>query len=184
VHGLDVEPDAIALALEAVPCGDFRLGLMEDLPWADGSFDVVTGFNAFQYALDPELALRDARRVARPAGRIAICKWGPPARNEFFAFLVALGAGGVRGDRLPVSDPVEEMIRATGAEVLVTGDVSAPFELAGDAGLEAALASAGIEPDRRAATTDGDILAAAAPYRQADGTYRFDNCLRYWVLRP
>ena len=53
VHGLDAEPDAIAQAREAVPGGDFRLGLMESLPWAEASFDVVTAFNAVQYALDP-----------------------------------------------------------------------------------------------------------------------------------
>src|ERR1700761_908031 len=57
VHGLDLEPDAIARALEAVPGGDLRLGPMENLPWPDASFDVVTSFNAVQYALDPEVAL-------------------------------------------------------------------------------------------------------------------------------
>ena len=94
VHGLDAEPDAIAEALEAVPGADLRLGLMESLPWADASFDVVTSFNGLQYALDPELALVEAARVMRPSGRIAVCKWGPPAGNEFFAFLASFGAGG------------------------------------------------------------------------------------------
>ena len=66
VHGLDAEPDAIAEALEAVPGADLRLGLMESLPWAGASFDVVTSFNGMQYALDPELALAEAARVAAP----------------------------------------------------------------------------------------------------------------------
>src|SRR5438309_3503977 len=63
VHGLDVEPDAIAEALETVPGADLRLGLMESLPWADASFDVVTSFNAMQYALDTDVALIEASRV-------------------------------------------------------------------------------------------------------------------------
>src|SRR5690348_11213285 len=81
VHGLDVAPDAIARALEAVPGADLRLGLMENLPWEDASFDVVTAFNGLQYALDIETALSEAARVARPDGRIAICKWGRPQEN-------------------------------------------------------------------------------------------------------
>ncbi len=184
VHGLDSDADAIAQALGAVPGGDFRLGLMEALPWADGSFDVVTGLNALQYALDPELALAEAGRVTRRTGRIAICKWGPPAENEFFAFLVAVGANGVRGDLLPERDPLEAALRATGLEVLASGDVPAPIEMTDEAALEAALVRAKIEADPHAAGVEIDTIAAAAPYRRGDGTYRFENRLRYWVVRP
>jgi SAM-dependent methyltransferase len=183
VHGLDVEPDAIARALEEMPRGDFRLGLMESLPWADASFDVVTAFNTVQYALDPELVLTEACRVVRSGGRIAVCKWGPPIGNEFFAFLASLGANGVRGDRLPATDPVEDAIRATPLEILVTGDVPAPIEMADDAALEESLSRAGIVADSDNAPAARSAIAAASPYRRADGTYRFDNRLRYWVLR-
>lgn len=174
VYGLDVEPDAIAEALEAVPGADVRLGLMESLPWADASFDVVTSFNALQYALDTEMALFEASRVTRPDGRIAICKWGAPSENEFFAFLLSIGAGGVREESLPVTDPVEDVIRSTRLNVAATGEVSAPIEIADDAALEVSLSRAGIAS---ASTT-----RAAAPYRQADGTYRFENLQRYWIL--
>ena len=184
VHGVDVDPDAIAQALEDVPEADFRLGLMEDLPWPEDSFDVVTGFNAVQYALDPEMALGEARRVARREGRIAMCKWGPPAENEFFAFLISLGAGGVSGDRLPAGDPLEDAIRATRIEVLDCADLPAPIHFPGEAQLYAALKRAGIEHDSRVASVEIDISAAAAPYRRADGSYRFENRLRYWIARP
>lgn len=49
---------------------------MEDLPWTDNTFDVVTGFNAFQYAADVMNALWEARRVARPGGRVAMAVLG------------------------------------------------------------------------------------------------------------
>jgi len=182
VHGVDVEPDSIARALETVPGADFRMGLMESLPWIDASFDVVTSFNAVQYALDPEVALIEAARVVRPDGRIAICKWGPPKYNEFFAFLTSIEAGGIRDHRLPVPDPVEMAIRATRLEVLTTGDVSAPIEMADDAALDAALTRAGIVADHGATASTASETAAAVPYRDADGGYRFDNRLRYWVL--
>jgi SAM-dependent methyltransferase len=181
VHGLDVEPDVIAEALEAAPGADLRLGLMESLPWTDASFDVVTSFNALQYALDTEVALREAARVARPDGRIAICKWGRPAENDFFAFLTSIGAGGVRGDRLSVSDPVEAAIRGTRLEVLATGHVPAPIEMPDQPALEASLARARIEWGVGAATK-ASVTTAAAPYRREDGSYRFENRLRFWVL--
>ncbi|HTR71221.1 MAG TPA: class I SAM-dependent methyltransferase [Mycobacteriales bacterium] len=179
VSGVDCEPDAIAAALEAVPSGDFRLGMMESLPWAEDTFDVVTAFNAVQYALDPALALVEAARVVRPGGRIAVCKWGPPAGNEFFAFLTAIGAGGVRGDPGRASDPVHDAISAAHLDVVLTGDVAAPIEMTGDEALAESLSRAGIEPAHAAAA----ITAAAAPYRRADGGYRFDNRLTFWVLR-
>jgi len=179
VHGLDVAPDAIARALETVPGADLRLGLMENLPWEDASFDVVTAFNGLQYALDIEMALNEAARVARPDGRIAICKWGRPHENEFFAFLTSIGANGVRRDDLPVTDPVDDAIRASHLEVLATDHLAAPIEMADDACLSESLSRAGID----AAPTATSVTAAAAPYRRADGTYRFENRLRYWILR-
>jgi ubiquinone/menaquinone biosynthesis C-methylase UbiE len=179
VHGLDVEPDAIARALEAAPGADLRLGLMENLPWGGASFDVVTAFNALQYALDIEMALIEAVRVARPDGRIVICKWGRPEENEFFAYLTSIGAGGVRGDALPATDPVDDAIRASRLEVLVTDHVAAPIEMPDDASLSESLARAGID----SAPTATSVTAAAVPYRRADGTYRFENRLRYWILR-
>ena len=181
-HGLDVEPDAIAQALKAVPDADLRLGLMENLPWADASFDVVTSFNGVQYALDPELALIEAARVVRPSGRIAICKWGPPAGNEFFAFLASFGAGGVRAGHLPATDPVEDAIRARRLEVLRTADVPAPIELADGAALATSLARAGVGADPLAPPGATSAAEAAARYRQPDGSYRFENQLRFWIL--
>jgi SAM-dependent methyltransferase len=183
VHGLDAEPDSIAQAMEAVPDGEFRLGMMEALPWSDASFDVVTAFNAMQYALDPELAMAEASRVVRIGGRVAVCKWGPPAENQFFAFLAAVGANGVRAQSLVGNDPLQDAIRAANLEVLVTGNVPAAIEMADDSALKASLARAGIVPEIDAASEAQSVIAAAASYRQADGSYRFDNHLRFWVLR-
>jgi SAM-dependent methyltransferase len=166
-----------------VPGADLRLGLMESLPWADDSFDVVTSFNALQYALDIEIALIEAMRVARRDGRIAICKWGRPAENDFFAFLTSIGAGGVCGDRLPASDPVEAAMRGTRLEVIATGHVPVWIEMPDEVALEASLARARIDVDVGAIGVQASVNAAVAPYRRADGSYRFENRLRFWVLR-
>ncbi|HWH20758.1 MAG TPA: hypothetical protein VN671_09500, partial [Solirubrobacterales bacterium] len=79
----------------------------------------------------------------------------------------------------PVTDPVDDAIRASRLEVLATDHLAAPIEMADDACLSESLSRAGID----AAPTATSVTAAAAPYRRADGTYRFENRLRYWILR-
>ena len=52
---------------------------MEDLPWQDDSFDLVTGFNSFFLAADMVGALSEARRVARPGGAVALTSSADPS---------------------------------------------------------------------------------------------------------
>ena len=108
VAGVDLDPDRIAAARARVPAGDFVVGSMEQLPWTDGAFDVVTGFNSFQYALDVPAALAEAVRVS--CGCVAVCKYGNPRENEFFAFLAALHPDRFDLARLPHTDDVDRAL--------------------------------------------------------------------------
>lgn len=56
VYGIDAAEAMIAVAATLAPGADLRVGTLESLPWPDAAFDVVTGFNAFQFA--PTSALR------------------------------------------------------------------------------------------------------------------------------
>src|SRR6266700_3822266 len=58
-HGLDASEALIAFVRTRLPDADLRVGEMEDLPWGDGAFDLVTGFNALFFANDMVAALRD-----------------------------------------------------------------------------------------------------------------------------
>src|SRR5688500_1545857 len=49
-HGIDASEALIAFARSRLPDADLRVGEMEDLPWGDDSFELVTGFNAFFFA--------------------------------------------------------------------------------------------------------------------------------------
>jgi SAM-dependent methyltransferase len=82
VAGLDATKEFIDIARERTPDGEFEIGEMEDLPWQDDSFDVVTGFNSFFLADDMIGALREARRVARPGGILALTIFGRPERCD------------------------------------------------------------------------------------------------------
>jgi SAM-dependent methyltransferase len=70
VAGIDAAEKLIEIASERTPGGDFRVGDLEALPWPEDSFDVVTGFSAFQFADDKVRALTEAWRVS--AGPVAV----------------------------------------------------------------------------------------------------------------
>lgn len=78
VSGIDAAEALLKIARRRTPEGDFRRGDLEDLPFDDRSFDLVTGFNSFQYAGNPVVALAEARRVTRPGGAVVIMTWAIP----------------------------------------------------------------------------------------------------------
>jgi SAM-dependent methyltransferase len=90
ISGLDATATFVEIARERVPDGDFRVGEMEDLPWPDNSFDVVTGFNSFFIAADMVNALREARRVARPGATVAMTVFGRPERCQSTTLFASL----------------------------------------------------------------------------------------------
>jgi SAM-dependent methyltransferase len=73
VVGLDYAPEAAALVGGRLP-GRFARGSVLDLPFADDSFDLVTSFDVLYHRGVPDevAALREARRVLRPGGRLLL----------------------------------------------------------------------------------------------------------------
>ena len=183
VSGLDASENLLAVARERVPGGDFHRGELESLPFPDDSFDLVTGFNSFQYAGNPGVALEQAKRVARPGAAVAIATWGRPEGMEASAIVTALkpllpppppGAPG------PFALSDEAVLRdfASGAGLtpLEVFDVSAPFEYPDRATAMRGLKSAGvvvraIEHSGEAAV-DSAYTEVLRPHVQPDGSYR------------
>jgi ubiquinone/menaquinone biosynthesis C-methylase UbiE len=88
VAGLDASEALIEIAKARTPAGDFRVGDMYALPFADDSFDVATSFNGIWKGCDD--ALREARRVVRPGGLVGLTFWGSPKRLGLLPFFAAI----------------------------------------------------------------------------------------------
>lgn len=76
-YGVDAAPDMIALAREnaaqaGVTNAEFLNGHIENIPLPDGHADVVISNCVINLAADKALVLREAARVLRPGGRLAI----------------------------------------------------------------------------------------------------------------
>ena len=87
VAGIDPDPDLLTHARSLVPGADFREGIAEKLPFADGSYDLVFLGHVLHETDRPAEALSEARRVARL--RVAVLEWpykeeehGPPLAHR------------------------------------------------------------------------------------------------------
>ncbi len=72
--GIDASPRLVAVARDRSPAADLRVGDMQDLPWHDETFDVVTSFRGI-WATTPG-AVAEAHRVLVPGGRFGLTVWG------------------------------------------------------------------------------------------------------------
>jgi SAM-dependent methyltransferase len=72
--GIDASARLVAVARDRNPESDIRIGDMNELPWDEASFDVVTSFRGI-WGTTPN-AVAEIRRVLRPGGRVGITVWG------------------------------------------------------------------------------------------------------------
>ncbi|TNY35517.1 methyltransferase domain-containing protein [Thermomonospora catenispora] len=70
--GIDLDEEMIALARRRWPRGDYRVGDACALPFPDGALDGYRAERLYHELLDPARAVREARRVLAPGGRIVL----------------------------------------------------------------------------------------------------------------
>src|SRR5262245_42476669 len=62
--GIELDPEAAELA-RGRGLADVRVGRLEDLPWPDQTFDLITCLDVIEHTPDDRLALVELRRVCR-----------------------------------------------------------------------------------------------------------------------
>jgi ubiquinone/menaquinone biosynthesis C-methylase UbiE len=196
VSGLDAAAGLVAITRKRVPDADLRIGDLSRLPFDRGTFDIVTGINAFPEAADPVAALAEARRVLRSGGRVVAVTWGSAERSDAAAHLTAIN---------PLLPPVGELmpspfgypfayaeplmltrlVEAAGFVRAAEHEVTSTWDYPDLTALLRGLLSTG--PMVRAVAHSGShavsaaVVSAVHPYRTDTGGYRLRNVFRYVV---
>ncbi|MBL4769371.1 MAG: class I SAM-dependent methyltransferase [Rhodobacteraceae bacterium] len=195
VSGIDASEDLLAIAKERVPSANIYSGDMEELPFEDNSFDVVTGFNSFQYAGNPVIALAEARRVTKPNGYVVIMTWGEPEGMEAASIVAALkpvlpaappGAPG------PFALSDETVLRSfaisAALQPMSVFDVQSPWNYPDKAAAMRGLGSSGVAARAMSHSGENAVDAAhakaIAPFRKPDGSYHINAIFRCLLARP
>jgi SAM-dependent methyltransferase len=71
VSGIELDPGAAAMARER-GCGEVVIGRLEELPWEDGWFDLITCLDVIEHTPDDRATLRELRRVCKPGGFLLV----------------------------------------------------------------------------------------------------------------
>jgi SAM-dependent methyltransferase len=67
VSGIELDPDAAEYAASR-GCGEVKVGRVEELPWPDQTFDLITCLDVLEHVPDDRGALAELRRVCKPGG--------------------------------------------------------------------------------------------------------------------
>lgn len=133
VTGFDLSPALVDLARKRVPEGRFFVGSVDDSGLVPGSFDVVTAFNALQFAADPRIALEGLSRLGVDGGVVGIGITGPPDTvriGQIFSAVMKLLPPSPRTPSplsLQGAGVLEEVAESAGLDVVETGEVNAPY---------------------------------------------------------
>ena len=193
-HGIDASDALIEFARGRLPDADLRVGEMEDLPWEDQTFDLVTGFNSFFFANDIVAALREAGRVAKPGAPIVIQVWGAHERCDIEVmkqlarpFLPPRPPGAPPDPDLSQPGALQALATQAGLRPESEFDATWVLEYPDAETLGRALVAvaglvvlAGPERERELKTAIVDGLAA---YRAPNGSYRLSNEFHYLIAR-
>ena len=72
VHGLDISPQAIALARRYCSTATLHCASLADAGFEAGSFDCVALWDVIEHVEDPEMVVRQARQVLRTGGMLVM----------------------------------------------------------------------------------------------------------------
>ena len=193
VNGLDAAEALLAIARRRLPDGDFRVGDLEDLPYAGGAFDTILAVDVLPYVTAPLVALGELRRVCAPSGRIAIALWGSAEECEHHAILASAGKLlpaplALEPFALSVPGALDALLVRAALRVCGGGAVDCPAEYPDQETAWQAQASSG--PMQAALRVVGEqrlkaaVLRALGPFTMSSGVVRLRQRAHYVLAMP
>ncbi len=196
IVGFDATVELAEEARRRLPAYPILVGDMEDLPLPDEAYDIVTGFNSFQYAATISNALAEARRVLKPGGRLVAMIWG---NKEDCQAAISLGAIGSLLPPPPPGTPgpfalseqhlLERTLEKSGFTVLQSTDIDTVWDYPDVATLLRGFLSTG--PAAKAVASVGHdkvaeaVKASLPPFTRPDGHIVYNNKFRIVIAsRP
>lgn len=189
ITGLDATPAFIEEAKKRLPAANFLVGEMEELPFEEKSFDLVCGFNSFQYAANTKNALIEAKRVLKDGGRLVTMIWGNKEDCEAATYLKAVGSllpppppGAPGPFALSENQLLEKILEEIDFRIIKNSDVISVWDYPDTETALKGLMSAG--PVTRAIENSGfekvhsTISNAIQPYTQTNGHVVYNNKFR------
>lgn len=77
VHGIDISPEAVSIALRTSGAASIRVGSATALPYRARSFEVVTCLDVVEHLPRPETFVAEAQRVLKPHGLLLLSTPNP-----------------------------------------------------------------------------------------------------------
>jgi SAM-dependent methyltransferase len=189
VTGLDASEQFNEHAKQRNPSINFIVGEMEELPFADNTFNIVSGFNSFQYAANIKNAFSEAKRVMADKGKFVVIIWGNKVDCEAATYMEALSSllpppppGSAGPFNLSENRLLEQTIEETGFRIIDNTDVTSIWDYPNtDIALKGLLSSGPI-----ATVIDicgfekvyETVTAAIQPYIQQNGHVVYNNKFR------
>ena len=110
--GIDPSLSFVGYANQRIPQGSFLAATGNALPLIRESFDVVVSGLALNFMPEPEVVLRELRRIVRQDGLVAAYVWDYAGQMEFLRYfwdvavtLDAMAEARHEGNRFPICQP-------------------------------------------------------------------------------
>ncbi len=192
ITGIDLSDALLNIARERNPFATLLNQDMASLPFKDQSFDLVTGFNSLQYAVDIMKVLKEIHRVLKADGKLVIGIWGSPSECESLKVLSSIASllpdpepGSPGPLALSEEGKVERLLQAAGYIITDNSTIECPWNFSTLENAVKGILSAG--PSAEAIHYAGidkvkeKLVQTLEPFNICDEIYILENVFHYYI---
>jgi ubiquinone/menaquinone biosynthesis C-methylase UbiE len=194
ITGFDATEALLKIARQRLPQAEFHQGDLEQLPFADHSFDCVFACNSIQFTETPARALAELKRVSAAEATVVVCVVVKPATSGLGQLQKAIATAAEqplpRFGPFSLAEPGKLETAVAEAGLRIDRDEEIPCDFVFPSEAEAWLAMRAPGPTQMAIQKLGEAksreiaLQAMQPYKVIRGCVRLPNRMRVVSLAP